>query len=54
MVEIWVYGVSATPGKVYFAVWGSGLLEYDQKTGRWDKYEDPDGENEWYSLKIRD
>src|ERR1019366_4379530 len=45
MVEIWVYGVSATPTKVYFAVWGSGLLEYDQKTGRWDKYEDPDGEN---------
>ena len=46
MVEIWVYGVSATPTKVYFAVWGSGLLEYDQTTGRWDKYEDPDGENE--------
>jgi ligand-binding sensor domain-containing protein len=46
MVEIWVYGVSATPTKVYYAVWGSGVLEYDQKTGRWDKYEDPDGENE--------
>jgi ligand-binding sensor domain-containing protein len=46
MVEIWVYGVSASEDKVYFAVWGSGLLEYDQKTGRWDKYEDPDGENE--------
>ena len=51
MVEIWVYGVSATPGKVYFAVWGSGLLEYDQKTGRWDKYEDPDGENEMVLFK---
>jgi ligand-binding sensor domain-containing protein len=46
MIEIWVYGVSATPTKVYFAVWGSGFLEYDQKTGRWDKYEDPDGETE--------
>jgi ligand-binding sensor domain-containing protein len=46
MIEIWVYGVSATPTKVYYAVWGSGILEYDQKTGRWDKYEDPDGENE--------
>jgi ligand-binding sensor domain-containing protein len=46
MVEIWTYGVSATPTKVYYAVWGSGILEYDQKTGRWDKYEDPDGENE--------
>ena len=46
MLEIWAYGVSATPTKVYFAIWGSGILEYDQKTGRWDKYEDPDGENE--------
>jgi hypothetical protein len=51
MVEIWVYGVSATPSKVYFAVWGSGLLELDQKTGRWDKYEDPDGENEMVLFK---
>jgi ligand-binding sensor domain-containing protein len=46
MIEIWTYGVSATPTKVYYAVWGSGVLEYDQRTGRWDKYEDPDGENE--------
>lgn len=46
MVEIWVYGVSATPTKVYYAVWGSGILEYDQKTKAWDKYEDPDGETE--------
>ncbi len=46
MVEIWVYGVSATPTKVYYAVWGSGILEYDQKTKVWDKYEDPDGETE--------
>jgi len=22
---------------------GSGLMEYDQKTGKWDKYDDPDG-----------
>jgi hypothetical protein len=51
MNEIWVYGVSATPGKVYFAVWGSGLLELDQKTGRWDKYDDPDGENEMVLFK---
>ncbi len=51
MVEIWVYGVHATPAKVYFAVWGSGLLEYDQQTGRWDKYEDPDGENEMVLFK---
>lgn len=51
MVEIWTYGVSATPTKVYYAVWGSGILEYDQKTGRWDKYEDPDGENELVLFK---
>ena len=51
MVEIWVYGVSAAADKVYFAVWGSGLLELDQKTGRWDKYEDPDGENEMVLFK---
>jgi ligand-binding sensor domain-containing protein len=51
MNEIWVYGVNATPTKVYFAVWGSGLLEYDQKTGRWDKYDDPDGETEMVLFK---
>jgi ligand-binding sensor domain-containing protein len=51
MTEIWVYGVSATPTKVYFAVWGSGLLEYDQNTARWDKYDDPDGETEMVLFK---
>ena len=44
MREIWVYGVSASATKVYFAVWGGGLVEYDQKTARWDLYDDPDGE----------
>lgn len=51
MSEIWVYAVSATPTKVYYAVWGSGLLEYDQKTGKWDKYDDPDGETEMVLFK---
>jgi ligand-binding sensor domain-containing protein len=51
MNEIWVYAVNATPTKVYLAVWGSGLLEYDQKTGRWDKYDDPDGETEMVLFK---
>ncbi|MGA7830399.1 MAG: two-component regulator propeller domain-containing protein [Terracidiphilus sp.] len=51
MVEIWVYAVSAAPDKVYYAVWGSGLLEYTQKTGHWDKYDDPDGENELVLFK---
>jgi ligand-binding sensor domain-containing protein len=51
MVEIWAYAVSATPTKVYYGVWGSGVLEYDQKTQRWDKYDDPDGENEMVLFK---
>jgi len=51
MVEIWVYGVTATPTKVYYAVWGSGVLEYDQQKKIWDKYEDPDGETEMVLFK---
>ena len=51
MLEIWVYAVNATPSKVYYAVWGSGILEYDQKTHVWDKYEDPDGETEMVLFK---
>jgi len=51
MIEIWVYGVSATPTKVYYAIWGSGVLEYDQKKKTWDKYEDPDGETEMVLFK---
>lgn len=51
MREIWVYAVSAAPDKVYYAVWGSGLLELKQNTGVWDMYEDPDGENEMVLLK---
>ncbi len=46
MTEIWTYGVSAAADKVYYAVWGSGLLEYDVKTERWKGYDDPDGETE--------
>ncbi|MGD0479949.1 MAG: two-component regulator propeller domain-containing protein [Terracidiphilus sp.] len=51
MREIWVYGVSAQADKIYFAVWGSGLLELNQSTGRWDMYEKPDGENELVLFK---
>ncbi|HEX4286929.1 MAG TPA: two-component regulator propeller domain-containing protein [Terracidiphilus sp.] len=51
MNEIWVYGVSAAADKVYYAVWGSGLLEYNQKTKVWDKYDDPDGETEMVLFK---
>jgi ligand-binding sensor domain-containing protein len=51
MVEIWVYGVAATPTKVYYAVWGSGVLEFDQQKKIWDKYDDPDGETEMVLFK---
>jgi ligand-binding sensor domain-containing protein len=46
MQEIWAYAVSVGPDKVYYAVWGGGLLEYDIKTARWKDYNDPDGETE--------
>ncbi len=46
MEEIWNYAVDAHNDKVYLAVWGSGLLEYDVKTGHWKEYLDPDGEME--------
>jgi ligand-binding sensor domain-containing protein len=46
MYEIWTYAVSAGEDKVYYAVWGGGVLEYDVKTGRWKDYNDPDGETE--------
>jgi len=51
MYEIWTYGVSATPSKVYYAVWGGGVLEYDVKTERWKDYNDPDGETEMVLYK---
>jgi ligand-binding sensor domain-containing protein len=51
MEEIWVYGVSAAANKVYFAVWGSGLLELTQQTGKWDLYIDPDKETEMVLFK---
>jgi ligand-binding sensor domain-containing protein len=46
MYEIWTYSVTAAPDKVYYAVWGGGVLEYDVKTDHWKDYNDPDGETE--------
>jgi ligand-binding sensor domain-containing protein len=46
MEEIWNYNVAYAEGKIYLAVWGSGVLEYDIKTGHWKEYLDPDGEME--------
>lgn len=46
MYEIWTYAVSPGRDKVYYAVWGGGLLEYDIASERWKDYNDPDGETE--------
>ncbi len=46
MEEIWNYGACYDDGKVYLAVWGSGILEFDVATERWKHYIDPDGEME--------
>jgi hypothetical protein len=43
MFEIWTYAVAPAEDKVYYAVWGGGVLEYDQQTERWKDYNDPDG-----------
>ena len=51
MYEIWTYAVSAGREKVYYAVWGGGVLEYDVKTDHWKDYNDPDGETEMVVYK---
>ena len=51
MYEIWTYAVSPADDKVYYAVWGGGVLEYDVKTERWKDYNDPDGETELVLMK---
>ena len=46
--EPWGYGVAIAPeiGKVYFAMWGGGLIEYDDKQEYMKAYTDPDEEME--------
>ncbi|SRR6266568_3201875 len=51
MYEIWTYNVCAQPDKVYYAVWGGGVLEYDAATEKWKDYNDPDGETEMVVMK---
>jgi ligand-binding sensor domain-containing protein len=47
MEEIWNYNASYNgKDKVFLAVWGSGVLEYDIPANRWKAYLDPDGEME--------
>lgn len=45
--EPWTYGVDINDGMVYIAAWGGGALEYNQTTGQWRDYRDPDGEFEY-------
>jgi ligand-binding sensor domain-containing protein len=42
MEEVWAYNVDAADDKVYFAVWGGGILEWDVATENWKAYLDPD------------
>jgi ligand-binding sensor domain-containing protein len=46
MEEIWCYNICYGEEKVYVAVWGGGVLEWDIKLNRWKAYVDPDGEME--------
>jgi ligand-binding sensor domain-containing protein len=51
MHEPWSYGIAVTDTKVYFAVWGGGVLEYDIAGDYWKPYNDPDGEMELVLFK---
>lgn len=44
--EPWAYGISVAQEKVYFAVWGGGVLAYDLAKQTWKPFTDPDGEQE--------
>jgi len=44
--EPWSYGVASAGKKIYFAIWGGGLLEYDVAGNYWKPYTDPDEEME--------
>lgn len=49
--EPWSYGVAPAGNKVYFAIWGGGLLEYDLAGNYWKPYTDPDEEMELVLFK---
>ena len=44
--EPWGYSIDYADGKVWAALWGGGVLEFDVATERWKDYRDPDGEME--------
>lgn len=45
--EPWGYFVTYGDDRVYAALWGGGVLEFDVKTGQWRSWRDPDGEMEY-------
>jgi ligand-binding sensor domain-containing protein len=44
--EPWGYFVTYNDSKVYAALWGGGVLEFDVEKEQWKEYLDPDGEME--------
>ncbi len=46
MHEPWTYGVCAGDNKIFIAAWGGGVIEYQNETGQFRDYVDPDGEME--------
>lgn len=46
MHEPWTYGVCAGDNKIFIAAWGGGVIEYQNETGKFRDYVDPDGEME--------
>lgn len=46
MEEIWCYNLDGNTDKVHVAVWGGGILVWDNASGRWNAHKDPDGEME--------
>ena len=51
MYEIWTYSVSAAEDKVYYAVWGGGVLEYDVRPSAGKITTIPTGRTESCSMK---
>ena len=49
--EPWAYGIAPAGNKMYFAIWGGGLLEYDVAGNYWKPYTDPDEEMEHVLFK---
>ena len=45
--EPWGYFVTYGDGRVYAALWGGGVLEFDVATEQWRSWLDPDGEMEY-------